>query len=154
MSVINFMNRHHGLVNFVALGGPFIGRIITVRYLSRAWHVEHRTEHFGHLTDAQFQNDILGSIGIVHASGQPVPAGVVCRIQAVELAFERAASNRVVPDLCTGVRDAMGNWRRLTLLEQDQLFPTEDADEVLAEDLRVEALPASALPAITNSMSH
>lgn len=152
MSVINFMNRHHGVMNFFALSGPLIGRMITVRYLNRDWHLQNRAELFGHLTDAQFDSDILGSIGIVHASGQPVPAGIVCRIEA-ELAYERRSITRVVSNLCTGVSDAMGNWRRLTLLEQDSLFPTEDPSEAL-EDLRVEALPASALPAVTNSMSH
>jgi hypothetical protein len=152
MSVLNFLNRHNGVVTFFALSGPFIGRMISVRYLNAAWHNQAWFDGlFAHLTREQFEAGIMGSIGVVHANGEPVPAGIVCRINA-ELAYDRRPNGNVVDDVCTGIRDPRGNWRRLSLLEQDQLFPTEDMLEVLAEDTRVEGLPASAFAAITSGL--
>ena len=152
MSVISFLNRHDGVNNFIALSGPLIGRRIAVRYLTAAWHNQAWFDgHFRHLTREQFEKDILGSIGIVHANGEPVSAGIVCRVN-FELSFDRRPNGNVIDDLCTGSRDALGNWRRLTLLEQDQLFPTDDTFESLVEDKVVESLPAAAFPMIANTM--
>ena len=152
MSVINFLNRHNGLTNFFCLSGPFIGKMITVRSLNLAWHNAQFYDPkgvFRHIPRQEFETDILASIGIVHTNGEPVPAGIVCRVNA-ELAYDRRSISNMVSDLDTGIRSPMGTWRRLSLIEQDQLFPTHVEDDL--EDLRIESLPAAMLPCITNSV--
>jgi len=140
MSVMLFVSRYLGISNFVCVAGSFRGHHVSVRYLNRQWHMDARLRgDFKHLTDEQFNDQVLGAIGIVHSAGQPVSASIVCEINA-NLAFDRHPPTNVVDDLTTGRQSHNGSWRSIDILEQDKLFPVSDeADEV---DM-LEAMPAS-----------
>lgn len=151
MSVI-FLSRHHGVANYVVVGGEFHGCPVSVRYLNRAWHLAARMRgEFSHLNDEQFRNHILSSIGIVHCAGKPVPAAIICEIDA-NLHYDRQGGQNVVPELFTGVQNVFGGFRRLSLVELDRLYPVSDDEaagdellETLAADAFSTALPSPAL---------
>lgn len=140
MSVMLFVSRYLGIANFVCVAGPFRGHHISVRYLNRQWHIDARIRgDFKHLNDSQFNDQVLGAIGIVHSAGRPVPASIVCEINA-NLAFDRHPPTNVVDDLTTGRQSHNGAWRSINILEQDKLFPvSDDVDEVEM----LESIPAS-----------
>ncbi|MBK6616169.1 hypothetical protein [Ottowia sp.] len=154
MAVV-FLNSFHGAANFVCIGGQFSGKQISVRFLNRTWHEQQwLSGTFRHLTREQFDAQILGAIGIVHASGQPVSAGLVCEINA-NLTIPPAPAKQARPsylerDLCTGIQNPLGGWRRMDLIEQDRLFPCsigEDDDSVM-DSAPIETIQREAVPVL------
>ena len=147
MSVI-FVSRYLGVANFVCVGGNFHGNQVSVRYLNRQWHLDARLRgDFAHLDDTQFQNHVLSSIGIAHCAGKPVPAGILCAINA-NLAYDRRPPSNVVPEVFTGMQNFQGAFRRMSLVELDRIYPVSDPeddsfelDELAADALRIARSP-------------
>lgn len=146
-----FISQVLGVANFVCIGGSFHGNQVSVRYLNRQWHLDARIRgEFAHLTDEQFSNHVLSSIGIVHCAGKPVPPGVICSVNA-HLAYDRSRSANVVTDVFTGMQNFLGAFRRLAPVELDRLYPVYDPEDEadFPEDLALSSVQISKSTALT-----
>lgn len=146
-----FISQYLGVANFVCIGGSFHGNQVSIRYLNRQWHLDARIRgEFAHLNDEQFANHVLSSIGIVHFAGKPVPAGIICAVNAY-LAYDRARSSNVVNEVFTGMQNFHGAFRRLSLVELDRLYPVSDPEDEadFPEDLAADSVRISKSTALT-----
>ena len=149
---ILFVSQHLGAANFVCIGGSFHGNQVSLRYLNRQWHLDARVRgDFAHLNDEQFANHVLSSIGIVHCAGKPVPAGIICAVNA-HLAYDSSRSSNVVKEVFTGMQNFQGAFRRISLVELDRLYPVSDPDDeadfsadLLADTVRISKSSALAV---------
>jgi hypothetical protein len=148
---VMFISQHLGAANFVCIGGSFHGNHVSVRYLNRQWHLDARIRgQFAHLSDEQFANHVLTSIGIVHCAGRPVPAGIICAVNA-HLSYDMSRSKNVVTEVFTGMQNLQGAFRRLSLVELERLFPVFDPEDEadFPEDLAADTVRLSKSTALT-----
>lgn len=129
-----FVSQHNGCASFLLFGPSIEGRQVFCRFRDEAWHRQARFDgRFKHLTDASFEAEVIGEIGLVHDGSRAVDLAVIQAVQA-EISRVVIDNGSLVKALGTGFKDESLGWvvKNLTVLPVGEVQEL-DWDPLLAD---------------------
>lgn len=120
----------NGCMSLMILGEQsWHGRQVFCRFRNESWHRDQRLAgRFAHMTDAVFEDEVIGEIGLVHDGLKGVPLEVLQAVQ-VEVLDRVLDKSTMVTSFGTGFKDPSLGWVRQTLLTFPKI-PVGDVEEV------------------------